>query len=818
MLASLMAAALTLLGTASAVQAAAPALNAVIKLRPLTPTEIKTYNLTNPPAQFSAGLTTVALGEPVYVDAMVNVAIAPSNIVGVVWTLTNAPGSAATLLPPILGTNVPLYNSSDLVRGEKQTPFAQLAGASGRAFFRPDVVGPYTLTATITVAAGAATITTTNLTVTVTAGTFLGVQTCAGCHSGGTVIGGRAAPNTYLTYTNTPHASMFTRAIDGLVSSHYNKSCIVCHTTGYDTNSFAINQGFDDIATLYGWTFPAVLTNGNWAAMPQGLKNVANITCENCHGPGSQHLYSQGITGNTNAITVSYNAGACAQCHDSVTGHIKSAEWNNSLHAAPSSTPTGITRPACVRCHTGPGFIGWAKAGGMDLQVQYPTNIIWADYFSTNIVAYNTNSPTYTTPQTPPNTTYEAINCQTCHDPHNASNPHELRKQLSVTLSDGTVVTNAGAGGFCMECHNSRNGSVAFMMQQYPKNQPNWITGVAFGTHDSPQADMLEGVNAITYGKAIANAPHKNVVADTCAGCHMQAVSPTIVVNGVTNANPAFLQAGGHTFKMDYNVTNNGVVTEVPLTTVCVQCHGTITDFDMLVPDYAGIGQPAGIQTQVQLLLNKLSTYYPPSGYQANANNYVADGKIKSSLSTYTNMPQKFLNAAYNFQFVQMDNSFGVHNGPFAVGLLKASIADLTGDGNNDGLSDAWQTMVYGPNFYTNTAASYSAMNNGLPNWMWASMNLIPTAGYQPTGNNGVIYISNGTVANGQTNTVAIYTAAEIAFNTQVGVTYTVQGVSALTGGWQNVSTNIPGTGGVVSFLTPTRNNAQMFYRVSHVP
>lgn len=797
MLACLMAAALTLLGTASAVRAAVPALNGSIKLRPLTPTEIKTYGLTNPAAQFSAGLTTVARGEPVYVDAMVNAAIAPSNIVGVVWTLTNKPlGSAAILLPPILGTNVPLYNSSDKVRGESQSLQYQLAGPTGRAFFRPDVVGQYTLNAIIIVSGSGST----NISLNITAADYQGLSLCAGCHSGGTQSGGRLAPSIYPTYTNTPHASMFTRAIDGLVSSHYSKNCIVCHTTGYDTNSFAINFGFDDIAKLEGWTFPAVLTNGNWAAMPQDLKDVANITCENCHGPGSQHVYSQGISGNTNAITVSYNSGACSQCHDNLTTDVKSAEWNNSVHAAPSATPTGLKRPACVRCHTGPGFIGWAKAGGMDLQNQYPTNIIWADYFSTNIVTYNTNSPTYTTPPTPPDTSYEAINCQACHDPHNASNPHQLRKQLSVTLSDGTVVTNAGAGGFCMECHNNRNGSVAFMMQQFPKNQPNWAGGVGFGTHDSPQADMLEGVNAVTYGKVIPSSPHANVVSNTCVTCHMQTVAPT---------DPEFTIIGGHTFK---NMDDD---TGVSLTAACQQCHGKLDTFDFPVADYNGDGVIEGVQTEVQHLLDKLSALLPPSVYQANPNNYVADGLVKTSVSFYTNMPTKFLEAGYNWQFVNNDGSLGVHNAAFAVGLLKASIGDLTGDANNDGLPDAWQQTYFGAGFATNAAAGPNAVNNtaGVPNWMMNALGLDPRSAFTVAGS-GVIFFNGNNIVNGATNTLALYTAAEIAFNTQKGVNYQIQGNSILTGGWVNISTNIPGTGGSISYLTPTRNNAQMFFRV----
>jgi hypothetical protein len=802
-LACLMAAALTLLGTAYAVRAAAPALSGSLTLRPLTPTEIATYGLTGSNAQSSAGCQTVALGEPVYIDAMVNAAIAKSNIVGVTWTLASIPaGSLAAFMTSPLNDSVPLYNTSDRYTGESSTPAYQLAD---RAFFRPDVVGSYTVKATITTVGSGST----NLAITITAGTYVGVQTCAGCHSGGVVFNGQLVPSIYPTYTNTEHASMFARGIDGLVSSHYSKSCIACHTLGYDTNSFAVNGGFDDLALLNNWQFPSVLTNGNWASMQANYPSVAglaNIQCENCHGPGNQHIYSQNTVGNTNAISVNYAAGDCSQCHDDLTGHYYSAEWNNSLHAAASRTPSGINRPQCVRCHTAPGFVGWATAGGMALQNQYPTNIIWGNYNSTNIVAYNASSPTYTTPQTPPTTTYFPITCQACHDPHNASNPHQLRMNYNVTLSDGTTVTNAGAGGFCMECHNSRNGSVTNMMARYPLNQPNWAGGIAFGTHDSPQGDMLEGVNAITYGQVIASAPHANVVSNTCVGCHYQPIAST---------DPAFTLAGGHTTKMSY-VNTSGV--KVDVTYVCSQCHGTITNFDMLVPDYVGVGYSLGIQTQVQLLLNRLSALLPNSTYQANANNYVADGLVKSP-SSQTNWPAKFLQASYNWQFVSMDGSLGVHNGPFAVGLLKASIANLTGISTVGGLPDAWEIDYFGPGFATNALAGPNAVNNsaGVPNWMMYALGLAPNAGFT-VGNSGVIYFNGNNIVNGATNTVAIYTAAEIAFNTQVGVTYQIQGNSALTGGWVNISTNIPGTGGSISYLTPERNNAQMFFRVAHTP
>jgi hypothetical protein len=785
MSACLAAAGLALFGSVSAIQAAPPALEGSLTQRPLTHTEIAEYGLTN--AQFSGGIGTVGLGEPVFVDAMVNAAIAPSNIVGVTWSLTKPGGSTASFLPVFLGTNIPLYNMADRMSGESSTPVYQLAGPTGRAFFRPDVVGPYTVNATITTVGSGST----NVALNVTGATFLGLETCAACHSGRF----SGAPSVYESYTNTLHASMFTTAIDGGASSHYNVSCIPCHTVGYDTNSFAVNGGFDDVALEYGWTFPAVLTNGNWAAMPTAVQNLANIQCENCHGPGSQHLFSQGVVGNTNAITVKYDAGDCSQCHDELNNHYYSAEWNNSLHAVSARE----TSPACVRCHTGPGFIGWATAGGMAAQNLYPTNVISMNVFSTTNIL-----------NTPPNTTYAAVDCQACHDPHDASNPHQLRLSYNVVLSDGTAVTNAGAGGLCMQCHNSRNGSVTNMMVNYPLNLPNWAGGVGFGTHDSPQGDMLEGANGWTYGQTMPNSPHANVVSNTCVGCHMQTIA---------SSDPAFTLAGGHTTKMSY-INSQGA--NVDVTYACTQCHGSINTFNFPVADYDGDGVVEGVQTEVQNLLNKLSTLLPPVGYQSNPANYVADGKVKSSSTisrgwSQPNMPAKFLQAGYNYQFVVNDGSLGVHNLAYTVALLKASIANLTGVSSTGGLPDAWVLQNFGS--LTNAAAAPNAVNNaaGIPNWMMYALGLAPNAGFT-VGNSGVIYFNDDNIVNGATNTIAIYKAAEIAFDTQVGTTYTIQGIDALSGNWQNISTNMPGTGGTISYLTPTRDNVQMFFRVVHTP
>ena len=733
---------------------AATSLNGRLIARPVTPGMVGNTNYALASStEYSGGLTTVGVGTPVYLEADVNISIPASAITNITWSLTTRPGgSAAALTNSPLGTNVPVFDPSDQL----------VYQSAGRMLLRPDLVGQYTVSAAI----GTTNAGTTNVTLTITAGTYMGINTCTLCHSGG-----QGAPDKVQPWSLTSHASMFANGIDGVLGSHYSVSCIKCHTVGYDTNTNAVDGGFDDVAAQLGWTFPTVLTNSNWASLQTNypsLANLANIQCENCHGPGSQHAYS---LGNTNYISVNYTAGDCAQCHDAPTGHIKYAEWTNSLHAM----ETGPTSANCTPCHSEYGFI--ARMGGA--------------------------------PGT--NTAFAAFACQTCHEPHgqtvpssNAPNPYLIRSLASVTMGDGTVVTNAGEGLLCLQCHHSRNGSAVTNIVNYPLGLPTYWGGSSFGPHDSPQGDMILGINAITYGQTIPSSAHRDAITDLCVTCHMQENTEN------TNGSPGFLVAGGHTFKMS-GINSSG--TNVEMVAACQQCHGPITSFDMVVQDYNGDGGTEGVQEQIQQLLNQLSTLLPPTNYVASGN-YVADGLVKSSLSVKTNWPAKFLEAAYNWQFVNNDGSLGIHNAPFAAGLLKASIADLTGVSVPGGLPDSWVTNYFG--FVGNPLGAPNAINNtnGIPNWMMYALGLDPTqSGITVPG--GVVWMDGKSLVNsGVTNTIAIYTAAEIAFNTTPNYTYQIQGIASLSGGWQNIGNPILGTGNSMSYLTPTRTNAQMFFRV----
>jgi hypothetical protein len=747
---------MTLAAAITASAASPPTLNGQIVLRPLTPGDVTNYKLPST-IENSGGLTTVGIGTPVYLEAEVNIAIPAANIVSVTWVLTNRPAfSSAVLTSSPLGTNVPVYEPSDRT-------LLQVAPVNGRMLLRPDLVGQYTVVATIVSSSYGST----NVTQTITAGTYLGVNTCALCHSGGVV-----AQDKYTTWQTTAHSHIFSDGINGVLGS-YSVSCLKCHTVGYDTTpSAAADNGFYSVMQQTGWPFPTVLAPTNWAYMQAAyptLATLGNIQCENCHGPGSQHAYA---LGNTNFISKSVKSGDCNQCHDAPTHHVKGTEWYVSRHAL----TTGPTSANCSGCHSAIGFI--ARMNGNTF----------------------TNQP------------FASLSCRACHEPHGdtvpTNNPHLLRMLAAVTMPDGTVVTNAGEGALCLQCHHVRNGSATNQLVNYPIGQPTWFGGSSFGVHDGPQGDMIEGINAHTYGRTIPSSAHRYAVTNLCVGCHMQSTTTT---------DPAFLKAGGHTFGMTYSVvtTNGGllVTNTYGKLDVCAQCHGSVSSFDMVRGDYNGDGVIEGVQTEVQHMLDTLSTLLPNSSG-------VVDGLVKSP-SAKTNWSQQFLKAAYNWQFVNNDGSKGVHNAPFAVGLLKASIADLTGNpGASGSLSSSdlalykWQVQYFGSATTANAAPNASPAGDGIPNWLKYSLGLNPLIpGVAVPG--GVVW-ANGSKLGGSagTNTVQIYTAAEVAFNTQVGKTYQIQETTSLKTGWQSIGAPIPGTGNAVSYVTPTRQNVQQYFRV----
>ncbi len=655
--------------TVLACNAAVPLWANQIVNRSLSPQEITDFGLPES-TQTSSGLFNVGRGADIYLEAEVDQAV---NIMGVDWILVSQPlGSTAVLATSPLGPEIPIFSQGDRA-------VYQMAD---RRILTPDVLGIYAVSATVATDAGDIV-----LNQWFTAAEYVGAgkliahgdtgialdsqhpQNCFRCHEDAQSlwVENNAKQCSFCHQENaaswmeTNHSSAFRRKIDGIGVGFYRESCNECHTVGFNETLTANNDGFDDLRNLTGWTQPETLEPGNFDQVPQVLKNLSNVQCENCHGPGGEHFAFDSGEWIFNPPSISLSAGDCGRCHDAQPYHLKNTEWNASRHSVATRYPTGEGRGSCVRCHSGAGFIDYVDG---------------TDRYGT---------------------LYEAVTCATCHDPHDATNPHQLRKVGAVTLMDGeTVVNKGGAGQLCMNCHLSR------------RNADTYVLGTSnhFGPHSSPQTDMLAGANAIEYGKEIGSSGHLNAVADACTTCHMQESN---------SQDPFYLMAGGHTFKPSWDGgTPDNADDDIDITAACAVCHGEVESFNFKQDDFNENGFVEGIEEEIEGLLHNLAVQLPPIGEPTVIERVTADSHT---------LAQK--KALYNYLFVESDGSHGIHNLSYAVGILKASLEDLNRQGNFFGSSEisgypGWRTSYWYNNYNTDY---YPWIYHDEHGWQYVSAN-----------------------------------------------------------------------------------------------
>lgn len=424
---------------------------------------------------------------------------------------------------------------------------AALMNATTRTpHIRPDLPGTYTVRDTITTDLYA-----------VTGATYVGVATCALCHGPEPVADIFGLTDMVTPWSLTGHATMLDRGLDGLLSSHYNEGCISCHSVGYNLAPTADNHGFDDVAADVGWEFPVPLQAGNSRAMPEALYAMANIQCENCHGPGSSH---------PGGASESLDAAVCATCHDDGSHHVRPVQWRASAHnqAYKELSEEEGTRTTCNKCHSPAGFLATLEGN------------------------------TTVTGSGP-------LTCQVCHDPHNvAGNEYQLRIGDTVPLADGVVLDNLGASGTCVYCHNARRGPT------------NATANSSYTPHGATKAEVFYGVNGYTFGETIAG-PFAHAMVAGCTTCHM-AENPAA-------GDPGHNKVGDHTFAMAYeDEITKEEVDNVGACNRC-HGEGEVTDFnyrgDAYDEDNDGDGVKEGIQMEVQGLLDIVSAKLVETGVSA---------------------------------------------------------------------------------------------------------------------------------------------------------------------------------------------------------
>ena len=490
--------------------------------------------------------------------------------------------------------------------------------------FIPDVAGTYELEFTDGGLAAS---------ITINAGLYLGTpttgNTCGTCHQ-----------ETQAKWEGTGHANTVQPYTDD-PAGHFQEFCLGCHTTGYDVN--AENAGFDDFA----FVFPATLQEGNYDALVTAYPNAmqrANVQCEACHGPGSAH---NGAVTDSKMVS-EQSSSVCSNCHDAGTHHPTGAQFAASGVDATEFDGRGFHgghtigafvdyaggRAACAPCHSGAGYVQWIKEGRPVNDLGLPT--------ATAVLAEATN-----------------FTCVTCHDPHDATKPHQLRASETV-LGDGTPISFDlyGTGAQCIDCHRSRRQASTYASDVNSQSSH-------FGAHHGPQGDMLLGKNAPDFGIMFPTSPHDVAGGNACVDCHMAGESGVDAEGNVLNF-------GGHTFNMNNEEGEDNVE-------ACADCHGDVGETFMEKKyywngdaDLDGNGTAEGLQVEVKGLLEELATYLPK-----------IDGEVSITLAADSNLTPSKIRAGYVYMFVLEDRSFGIHNPAFTVSMLKVAI----------------ESMKYGDNF-----------------------------------------------------------------------------------------------------------------------
>ena len=466
------------------------------------------------------------------------------------WTLTVPAGSTAVLDDPTL-----------------RTPS-----------FVPDVKGTYVL------AEGANTMT-------IYSGRYRGAiaggsgnsiqvdSECLLCHQGTFTD---APPDIFTPWLGTAHAQTFVNAVNGNFGPFFGTACLGCHTTGNDLG--VANNGFDDAAKAAGWTFPGTPSATNWTTMVNTAPTVAalaSVQCESCHGPQTSDGHIKTYDANNkpqpfSSPRISYAAEVCAKCHAAGLTHTysewatKAADGQSHSNRADTSLAAGATglNSSCGRCHAAQGYS------------------LYSDLLKQGKVALNSVPAATLAQVTAANV--EPVTCVACHDPHDASNPDQLRFYGDTpNLPGGFAGHGMGKGALCLTCHNSRNGAqtgsdaLTYLHEDGETYNSGNPTGYS-APHQAAQGDVFTGHNAYFMGANMPMTSKHAAIEDTCVGCHMTLNPNTFNGHGGPTV-------ADHMFRID----------DSNQAALCSKCHGNTVN---------GEGIQGQVETQLAALGTKLST------------------------------------------------------------------------------------------------------------------------------------------------------------------------------------------------------------------
>lgn len=529
--------------------------------------------------------------------------------------------------------------------------------------FTPDVAGRYTLTELNS-----------GVTLHVYAGTWLGVivgqdekgepvadASCTACHNN------PAVPDKFSEWKASGHAEILTQNIDN-PAGHWSTGCASCHTVGYDTD--ADNNGFDEIMAEEGWEVPHGAV-GNWAAMLAdypATARLANVQCENCHGP-----QQTGAHGQADART-SVSSDVCGACHGEPPRHGRFQQWEESAHADYTLAIDRATNASCGRCHVAQGFLAWLP----QLEAGNPGNIEAEITWSAE--------------------TAEPVTCVVCHDPHDqgktSGEPNTATVRIegnTPMLPAGFKVIGAGRGALCMTCHNSRNSE---------RNDAAMPVADDRVPHTASQTDVLMGENA--YFVSVGQRSPHSLIEDTCSKCHMELSPPPAEFSRQGAGTNHSFEASRDICTSCHGVFTGGTLDDavhggleelklaieeaIAKEIVAQTSAGSTVTLVKMGPDESdvnivGDSQVTGVEfleTHGRLAMNIAvdGTVYEHVRLARDTEVTDPDGKVVGTLIG-SDAGQLIAKAGWNYFLIEGDGSEGVHNPSFTLEVVSASVDAL---------------------------------------------------------------------------------------------------------------------------------------------
>ncbi|OGO22600.1 MAG: hypothetical protein A2Z28_04945, partial [Chloroflexi bacterium RBG_16_51_9] len=478
-------------------------------------------------------------------------------------------------------------------------------------------------------------------------------------------------------------------------AGHWSANCAACHTVGYTPG--VDNGGFDEAMAAEGWKVPP---HGDVGLYTQMLKDfpktaaLANIQCENCHGPNNSLLHANKTL---DAARITLSAEACGACHGEPARHGRFQQWLESGHSGIESTttPERATSSSCARCHSVQGFLLWLKQGDLTKSIQGANG---------NATAAEMTALGFTADK------LEAVTCVACHDPHDVGTttgePTNARVRIidnTMLLPSGFQAKEVGKGAICITCHNTRNAVHNIDAPPTSYSAP----------HTAAQADVLLGENAYFVGVP-QRSPH-SFVKDTCVTCHMEATPPPAEFSynlaGTNHSFSASTEICGDCHSDTLNAEALEASTEDKLhklaqqmsTYLLSKMSAKVTVKDYTPHELKGVSydvlsdameiskdniasmeptEPHGQQGFIIKFKSPVTFTYKPTGEsphtvslteaEVRLGDITTDG-TKVLIATTDNL----VKAGWNYFLVEGDGSEGIHNPAFINAVLDATIAAL---------------------------------------------------------------------------------------------------------------------------------------------